>query len=488
MIICIIQARAGSTRLPNKVSKLILGKPMLAHQIERVSQSRLIDKIIVATTIKDEDNAVANIAHEAGVDCFRGSELDVLDRFYCAAKEAQADIVIRVTGDCPLSDPNVIDETIEYFLRNSAELDYTSKPTNYPEGLDIEIFSFSVLERAWKEGVKPSEREHVTPYIYNHPEIFRIQAWQQGVEDFSLMHWSVDTPEDFMLVTKIFEELYSPDRCFSKDNVLMLLKEQPHLLLVNKGGTGYEGYKKSLKEDEEFQENKEIYKKIIGFEPEGIIVLSAGTLKDTDELGKAMYRSTKSDEGDCFGVLWGESRVIAAAELARYFPKALIVTTSVRGGGEPTHAEIIRRELVKFSVDPSRIILEDRSENTFSQLGESLKIALDKKWKSVVIVTSEYHIPRVCAMYEHFDELDPKEDLKRVVDRIKFSGAQVAFVAAESILPYRDKKFSNLIKQVKGTEKYQKRLKSEKQGVEMILSGTYGKFQIKKESKAEGKV
>ena len=210
----------GSTRLPGKVSKLILGKPMLVHQIERVKQSRFVDRVVVATTIKDEDDIIARMAQEAGVECFRGSESDVLDRYYQAAREAQADIVVRVTGDCPLSDPKVIDETIEYFLKNATDVDYASKPSNYPEGLDMEIFSFSTLERAWKEAVKPSEREHVTPYVYNHPEMFRVRAWQSGVEDFSAMHWSVDTPEDFIFVTKIFENLYPQNSVFSKDEVL----------------------------------------------------------------------------------------------------------------------------------------------------------------------------------------------------------------------------------------------------------------------------
>src|SRR3989344_6297701 len=162
MTTAIIQARMGATRLPGKVAKLILGKPMLAWQIERVRQAKLVDKIVIATSDKRQDDRVEEIAKECGAGYFRGDEKDVLDRFYRAAKEAGADIVIRLTGDCPLSDPTVIDEVVNYFLENKA--DASGKPLNYPEGLDTEVLSFSALERAWKESKKPSEREHVTPY------------------------------------------------------------------------------------------------------------------------------------------------------------------------------------------------------------------------------------------------------------------------------------------------------------------------------------
>ena len=167
---------------------------MLSHQIERVKRSRLIDKIVIATTDKSDDDPIISITEEAEVGYFRGSENDVLDRYYRTAKKEKADIVIRLTGDCPLADPAVIDETIDYFLKRQPKIDYISKPLNYPEGLDVEIFSFSALERAWKNATKPSEREHVTPYIYNHPKIFKVKRWRNDKNDYSSMHWSVDTP------------------------------------------------------------------------------------------------------------------------------------------------------------------------------------------------------------------------------------------------------------------------------------------------------
>ena len=254
MVVAVIQARMGSTRLPGKVEKLILGKPMLAHQIERVKHAKLVDKIVIATTNKTEDDKVEQIAKECGVACFRGSEKDVLDRFYKAAKGAGAGVVVRLTGDCPFSDPNVIDEVIQFFLDSG--IDDTGTPENYPEGFDTEVFSFIALEKAWNEAQKPSEREHVTPYLYNHPEIFKVERLKvgklyQGNEDISKYHWSVDEKQDFEFATKIFERLYPENKLFLMNDILEVIRKEPELLEINKGFTGYEGYQKSLKEDEE---------------------------------------------------------------------------------------------------------------------------------------------------------------------------------------------------------------------------------------------
>lgn len=485
MIVCIIQARTGSTRLPGKVSKLILGKPMLMHQIERTRQSQFIDKIIVATTIKNEDDIVAHIAQEAGVECFRGSELDVLDRYYQAAREAQADIVIRITGDCPLSDPKVIDETIEYFLKHREELDYTSKPTNYPEGLDMEIFPFSALERAWKEAMKPSEREHVTPYVYNHPEMFRVRAWQSGVDDFSVMHWSVDTLEDFIFVTKIFENLYPQNSVFSKDEVLNLLSEKPELCSINVGGTGYEGYVKSLKEDEQFQKKHDVYEHVVGFEPDAIVLVSGGIVKEVTQDGVTKYRSTRIDEGDAFGILWGEARVLAVAELAGFFPKAMIIATGAHHP-EQAQATVFRDELEQLLIPRNRIILEEQSVDTLSQIGETMKIVHERELMRVVFVTNEYHIPRVHAMYEYFETLiRPDTETKRIVRECKLRGVQVGFIAAESILTYWDKKFVEIIDTVKKSPAYLKRVQNEERGTAMVLRGEYGKRETPREDKLE---
>lgn len=250
--VAIIQARMGSTRLPGKVAKRILGMPMLEHMLRREKMSRTLDDIVVATTNKSEDDVVEVMAKACGVSVYRGSEHDVLDRYYQAAKEAKADVVVRVTGDCPLHYGVVIDETVERFLQQ--KVDYVRSPSNYPEGLDTEVFWFAALERAWREGKLPSEREHVTPYIYTHPELFVLgEPWQRGVENNSSMHWSVDSPKDLVFITAIFERLYPNNPLFVKEEVFAFLKENLALLNINKGATGYEGYAKSLEEDKKFK-------------------------------------------------------------------------------------------------------------------------------------------------------------------------------------------------------------------------------------------
>lgn len=446
----------GSTRLPGKVLEPILEKPMLARQIERVRRARLVDEIIVATTTKSEDDPIVIVARKAGISCFRGSESDVLDRYYQAAKEARADIVIRVTGDCPLSDPAVIDETIEYFLKNIADIDYTSKPTNYPEGLDMEIFPFSVLERAWKEAMKPSEREHVTPYIYNHPEIFRVRTWESGKGDFSKMHWSVDTPEDFIFVTKIFETLYPKDPSFSKDDVIKLLSEKPELLAINTGGTGYEGYAKSLKEDEIFQQKQAIYEKIIGLAPEAIIVFSGGIVA-YKEGGRVHWRTTTYDDSDAFGTLGGRDRVEAAALLAKKYPNAYLITTSHRLGRiTPSLAQVYAEELCVLGVARERIVQEEHSSTTKSAVDAVLRLAQNRGWERLLFVSSEFHLPRIAAFYE----------------QVK-SNIVVNFVSSESILLVADSTFAARFATVQKTPAYQLRLESERRGVAALEKGTY---------------
>lgn len=254
MIVAIIQARTGSTRLPGKALRMLSGKSMLERELERLKKATRVDAFIVATTQKSEDDVIVEIAKRAGFPCFRGSERDVLDRYYHAAKEAGADTIVRVTGDCPLHDPEVVDLVVDRFLERG--VDYAKTPENYPEGLDTEVFSFAALETAWKEAKLPSEREHVTPYIRNHPDRFRIDVpWKSGDPDHAHYHWSVDTERDFRLVEAVYAHF--GDAMFHMKDVLALLEERPELLEINKGGTGYEGLDKSLQEDEEFNEHHE---------------------------------------------------------------------------------------------------------------------------------------------------------------------------------------------------------------------------------------
>lgn len=249
-VVLIVQARMDSTRLRGKILMPLFGKPMLQREIERLKQTRLLDRVLVATTEDTADDAVADLGHACGVGIFRGNAKDVLDRYYQAAKEAKADVIVRVTGDCPLHDPEVIDLVVEHFERQRG--DYARTPMNFPEGLDTEVMSFKALEIAWQEAQLPSEREHVTPYIRNHTDRFRVdRPWKAGKIDRSHYHWSVDTEQDFKFVEAVYRHF--GDEMFHVRDVLALLEKKPELLDINKGATGYEGLEKSLKEDEEFK-------------------------------------------------------------------------------------------------------------------------------------------------------------------------------------------------------------------------------------------
>jgi spore coat polysaccharide biosynthesis protein SpsF len=206
MIATIVQARMTSTRLPGKVLKEVMGRPLLSYLIERLRFCRFSGKIILATTTNEEDNAIALLAKREKLAVYRGSENDVLDRYYKTAKEFRVDHVIRITSDCPLLDPRVTDLVVSHYLEG--KYDYVSNvlARRYPDGLDTEVFSFQALEKTWQEAKLPSEREHVTPYIYKHPELFRLSGVRKNGKDLSWMRWTVDTAEDFEFVSKIFSE------------------------------------------------------------------------------------------------------------------------------------------------------------------------------------------------------------------------------------------------------------------------------------------
>lgn len=249
-IIALLQARMGSTRLPGKVLKPLLGEPMLIRQIERIQRCRLIDKLVVATSVNSSDDALVDAMSQAGIAYFRGSLDDVLERFCQAAKPYLPEHVVRLTGDCPLADPMLIDEVINAHLTSGA--DYTSTTLNptYPDGLDVEVVRFGALERAWRESGLTSEREHVTPYIYNHPEQFRLNSVEQA-ENMSALRWTVDEPDDFAFVESVYGELYPINPAFTTNDVLALIERRPELLGINARFERNEGYTKSLIRDHE---------------------------------------------------------------------------------------------------------------------------------------------------------------------------------------------------------------------------------------------
>lgn len=251
MIVAIIQARMGSTRLPGKVMKRIAGKPMLWHVVRRVQAAASPDTVVVATSTEPADDVIAELCQRGGFLCYRGSEQDVLARYHDAAQAYEADVVVRVTADCPMIDPDVIDLVVEAFL--CQDVDYASnvKEPTFPDGLCTEVFTADALARAYAEATWQSEREHVTPYIHQHPDRFRLAAVRQE-RDLSALRWTVDEPADLAFVRAVVDALagegFGPDS-YRMQDVLDLLDEQPELLAINQGIGRNEGYATSLNED-----------------------------------------------------------------------------------------------------------------------------------------------------------------------------------------------------------------------------------------------
>lgn len=234
-VICIVQARTGSTRLPAKVLKKICNKTILEHVIDRLKRIDNIDEIVIATTTLEQDNAIVAEAARLKVPAFRGSENDVLSRYYNCSKQFNADIVVRITSDCPLIDKKITKQIIKYYLDNYPKFDYVSNTIErtFPRGLDTEVFSFKALEKAFYEAESQSEREHVTPYIWCNPDIFKMGQYI-GFEDFSNLRWTLDTKEDFVLINEIYKYLYEEfGNDFDSSDILKLYNKYEELLSIN---------------------------------------------------------------------------------------------------------------------------------------------------------------------------------------------------------------------------------------------------------------
>jgi len=234
MIAIIVQARMGSTRLPGKVLKPIGMRPMLSYQLERLRRVALAQQIIVATTTQTEDQAIVQLCAAEGISCTRGSESDVLLRYHEAANKSGATVIVRVTSDCPLIDPDLVDHAIRTYLEGGQPYDYVSnmlEPT-WPYGMAVEVLSSDALATANRHATDGFEREHVTPYIYRRPREFRIRSLTR-VPNLSHHRWTVDTPEDFDLVSRIITNLYAQRPDFGMAHVLQLLDSNPEWLQIN---------------------------------------------------------------------------------------------------------------------------------------------------------------------------------------------------------------------------------------------------------------
>jgi spore coat polysaccharide biosynthesis protein SpsF len=246
----ILQARMNSSRLPGKVLMPILGQPMLALQVARLARVTQVDKLIIATSIEPSDDAIERLCNSLNITCFRGSLNNVLDRYYQASQLHPSEHIVRITGDCPLIDAQVVDHIILEHLTGG--FDYTSncEPPTFPDGLDVEVMRSSSLSFAWKNATKPSELEHVTPFIRNNNDIFTSTNFNHH-SDLSHLRLTVDEPEDFDLINRIYNSLYPINSNFTLTDILTLMSKEPELIKINQQLTRNDGSTKSLIKDKE---------------------------------------------------------------------------------------------------------------------------------------------------------------------------------------------------------------------------------------------
>lgn len=228
----IVQARMGSTRLRGKVLKDLGGETALGRAVRRLRRAELIDEIVIATTTSESDEPILGEARRLGVLSFRGDELDVLDRYYQAARAFQPDVVVRITSDCPLIDPEVTDRTIAAFLRDRVDYASNALDRTYPRGLDTEVMTADALGMAWRKAKLPYEREHVTPFLYEHPELFKLLPVTNDV-DYSAHRWTLDTRKDLEFIRAVYARFDNRDD-FSWREVLEVLEREPALVEVNR--------------------------------------------------------------------------------------------------------------------------------------------------------------------------------------------------------------------------------------------------------------
>lgn len=251
-IVTVIQARTGSTRLPNKVLRPLAGKPLLARMVERVQAASLAGTVVVATTTDASDDPIVTLCEKEGFICYRGDANDLLDRHYQAGLRYDAATVIKIPSDCPLIDPRVIDRVIGYYLEHSGEFDYVSNlhPATYPDGNDVEIMTMNALAAAWREAGRPLEREHATPYLWENPDRFRVGnvAWETGL-DYSMSHrWTIDYEADYQFIAAIYNALYPVNPLFSLEDVLRFTAAHPEVEALNREYAGVNWYRHHLDE------------------------------------------------------------------------------------------------------------------------------------------------------------------------------------------------------------------------------------------------
>ena len=252
MIGCIVQARMGSSRLPGKVMEKIEGKFLLDYVLEQLKAAKNIDKIIIATTTLSNDEVICKFLSSKNIEFFRGSSEDVLDRYYQCAKKFSIDIIVRITADNPLIDPNIIDMMINEYENKKVDYLTNTLERTFPYGTEVEIFSSKILENTWKNAKKPSEREHVTPFIYNPKNKFILNSIENE-KNISYLRYTVDKIEDLLLVKEIVKNIST--RPILLQDIINLQREKPEIFEINKN-VKHDGYLSSIEKDEQYFKSK----------------------------------------------------------------------------------------------------------------------------------------------------------------------------------------------------------------------------------------
>ncbi len=309
-VVAVIQARTGSRRLPKKVLCDILGRPMLRHQIERLKRCTTLDSIVIATSESADDAVLLDLAREAGVHSFAGSETDVLDRIHGAAREQGADVVVRVTGDCPLLPAQVVDTCVTAFLESQPPVDYLGVAESFAEGLDVEVFSFEALEAAHRDATRAYEREHVTPHLWQSGRFATRRLHHEP--DISVHRWSVDEPADLRMVTAIYEELFPRfGYDFNVPEILTFLSDRPELMAINQSTVRNAGFLDSLRQERrpfasgsklDITESNKLWERAKDLIPSGTQTLSKGPTQFVDGVApKYFVRGSGSHVWDADG-------------------------------------------------------------------------------------------------------------------------------------------------------------------------------------------
>lgn len=244
-VVCCVQARMGSTRLPGKVMLPILGRPVIWHVVNRLRHSRLIDEIVISTSANPLDDVIGNFARSEGISCYRGKENDLMDRLYQTAKLFNANAIVRITADCPLIDPKVVDTVVKKFLDNAEKVDYVSNiiKRTFPDGLDTEVIGYEALHKAWQEVTDEFWREWATMYFVENPQKFRLMNVEY-FRDLSKLRWTLDYREDLEFIREVYKHLYSNnENIFYMEDILKLLEQRPEIAEINSKYVGIDPYR-----------------------------------------------------------------------------------------------------------------------------------------------------------------------------------------------------------------------------------------------------